>query len=1044
MIWLAGFAAIGLMLAILELDPSQLYTLSTIRYQVNSEHWQAAAYFVLAIIALLWLGFYLLQLMAKRNNWQHTSLFRSVSSPKKSSHKKSSQILESQPLYHTPLTELYHQGFIASIVKISIGLLFLLAVFCHSVAQRLAFIESSPQKTLYVQAMVMPIGLSDKRLKVEDKSVVQGYRQLVQLSDIEFDSLQVIGDKAKTVLPYSNQFGSTIDNSQLINPFHQPINIDVLTDKASVSLNQAKTVTGLQILPNAMTVMLQSYQIKDEPLNKLAAGQQLRMKLALIPLEVKDKNNPDEFDEYRWLSSRHATAKAFIVDTNYQKVEEVSNLILHQKIDVMRFRFREHFLQLMNERAYSTNSESVHATDFENIDSHNTDSGNNDSNKVDANSEHPGLNQDGVAVTLSLLTGDRSLISDETTALYRFGGISHLLAISGTHVLFLSILCATGATAFINRFMPRLYHFLPRWQCAFIIAALTAFGYALFAGFDVPALRTACMLLLVGVMRYLLAVPAIFKMLLLLAVIMAWSDIFVLWQAGFWLSFVAVAVLVAYSQRWERKQDAKQSLQVSQAFVSPTLSLAGRLGQQLSGLFKLQLWMSIALLPISLWLFGKVSLWGFVVNLFAIGLFGWIIVPLNLLASVLFIIFPNNALADSIWSLLFLILDLLHRLLLTLQEILQYSGWVYTDISVPLLGLFLLLVLPWLLPKGMLSRLLSMAPLVAIAALAYANNNTLKDSVQITVLNPKDSNYAASLIHTQQQAWLLLSEYDNKYQVANASLMALQQQQLVQNLYDQLQEHEISHLTGIIVQTQTAGLAPVVRELNRHLPLSYYWQAGLANHKQQVNKALSGSTLTAQSCHSGKQWPQQQSEQLSAKKLPTKRYDTDDLSLKVLTGWQQVKDSGVWDCVIELSTTQAIYLNEQGSSEQLLAAIHPSNSDSMLVKQSKVDDKRRTEPEVKKNSVVIYSSVESQLGKLWELMCQAQELKVGDSSVQFKPTINEAYWLTPSQSVLDPELIVNFSAKDWKITGESMVPAKLSLTESYLYWQQILATSDAK
>ena len=163
-----------------------------------------------------------------------------------------------------------------------------------------------------------------------------------------------------------------------------------------------------------------------------------------------------------------------------------------------------------------------------------------------------------------------------------------------------------------------------------------------------------------------------------------------------------------------------------------------------------------------------------------------------------------------------------------------------------------------------------------------------------------------------------------------------------------------------------------------------------------------------------------------------------------MTGWQQVKDSGVWDCVIELSTTQAIYLNEQGSNEQLRAAIRPSNSDSMLAKQSKVDDKRRTKPKVEKNSVVIYSSVESQLGKLWELMCPAQELKVGDSSVQFKPTINEAYWLTSSQSVLDRELIISFSAKDWKITGESMVPAKLSLTESYLYWQQTMLSNNSE
>ncbi|MBE8425089.1 hypothetical protein IQA86_19550, partial [Leptospira borgpetersenii serovar Balcanica] len=132
-------------------------------------------------------------------------------------------------------------------------------------------------------------------------------------SDIEFDSLQVISDKADTVTASSNHNGTSTDSAQLINPFYEPRDAAVLTNKKSVSLNQANTVTGLKTLPNAMTVMLQSYQIKDKPLNQLTAGQQLRMKLALIPLELKDKNNPDEFDEYRWLSSRHATAKAFIV-----------------------------------------------------------------------------------------------------------------------------------------------------------------------------------------------------------------------------------------------------------------------------------------------------------------------------------------------------------------------------------------------------------------------------------------------------------------------------------------------------------------------------------------------------------------------------------------------------------------------------------------------------------------------------------------------------------------------------------------------------------
>ena len=405
-----------------------------------------------------------------------------------------------------------------------------------------------------------------------------------------------------------------------------------------------------------------------------------------------------------------------------------------------------------------------------------------------------------MAVTLSLLTGDRSLISDDTTALYRFGGISHLLAISGTHVLFLAMLSAAMVTSLINRVHPSFYNAVPRWQCGFIIAVITAFGYALFAGFDVPAVRTACMLLLVGVMRYFLAVPAIFKMLLILAIAMAWSDIFVLWQAGFWLSFIAVAVLVAYSQRWERDNsyDRTQNKSIS---------------RQLFNLFKLQLWMSVALLPISLWLFGKVSLWGFGVNLIAIGLFGWVIVPLNLLASVIFVVMPSNAIPSLIWSLLFRILDRVHQLLQALQNTFQQSGWLHTEMSLPLMGLLSLMVLPWLLPKAMLNRIFSLLPLMAIGLLLYANptaENEANNPVHISVLNPNHPQLAASLIHNKQQAWLLVSTYEKKYQSEQPVLTVLQQKEVSEVLYDQLKKNNINHLTGVIVQTETSGLAPVV------------------------------------------------------------------------------------------------------------------------------------------------------------------------------------------------------------------------------------------
>ncbi|WP_296406107.1 hypothetical protein, partial [Psychrobacter sp.] len=59
MIWLTGIVAIALMLAILELDPNQLYMLSHSVYQVNSERWQDVSYYLLGAIVLFRLGSYL-------------------------------------------------------------------------------------------------------------------------------------------------------------------------------------------------------------------------------------------------------------------------------------------------------------------------------------------------------------------------------------------------------------------------------------------------------------------------------------------------------------------------------------------------------------------------------------------------------------------------------------------------------------------------------------------------------------------------------------------------------------------------------------------------------------------------------------------------------------------------------------------------------------------------------------------------------------------------------------------------------------------------
>ncbi|MFP3355332.1 ComEC/Rec2 family competence protein, partial [Pseudoalteromonas sp. SIMBA_153] len=53
-------------------------------------------------------------------------------------------------------------------------------------------------------------------------------------------------------------------------------------------------------------------------------------------------------------------------------------------------------------------------------------------------------------------------------------------------------------------------------------------------------------------------------------------------------------------------------------------ALSGRVWQTIKRVFKLQFWLFLTLLPVTLLLFGKASLWGLFINLFAIGLFGWV------------------------------------------------------------------------------------------------------------------------------------------------------------------------------------------------------------------------------------------------------------------------------------------------------------------------------------------------------------------------------------------------------------------------------------
>lgn len=229
------------------------------------------------------------------------------------------------------------------------------------------------------------------------------------------------------------------------------------------------------------------------------------------------------------------------------------------------------------------------------------------------------------ALLQALSVGDTRALSDADWDLMRASGITHLIAISGMHVTLLATLGA-GIAYGLCWLFPTITRRVPRPQLCAVVGLVCATGYALLAGFGVPAQRTLLMLaaLLLGVL--LKRVQTLWQgfALALLAVLIV--DPLVVLSPGAWLSFGAVALLIiVFGQRF------------------PKLSWWREL-------ISAQLLMTLGLLPLSLVFFGQASLAAPFANLIAVPLVSLLIVPLVLAATVL-LLFAQAALAAPLLKL---------------------------------------------------------------------------------------------------------------------------------------------------------------------------------------------------------------------------------------------------------------------------------------------------------------------------------------------------------------------------------------------------------
>lgn len=295
----------------------------------------------------------------------------------------------------------------------------------------------------------------------------------------------------------------------------------------------------------------------------------------------------------------------------------------------------------------------------------------------------PAFGREGGLVALVL--GDGSGLPAADWRILQDTGTVHLMVISGQHIGLIALL-VYGAVAGLARFglWPGLLPWLP-WACGLALGA--ALGYGWLAGFEVPVQRACTMLALVLLWRLRFRQLGIWTPLLAALLLVLLIEPLASLQAGFWLSFAAVAVLL--------------------------LAFAGRLGAWAwwRSLGRAQWAAALGLLPVLLALALPVSISGPLANLLAVPWVGFVVVPLALLATLLL---PLTPLAEGLWWLAGGALELLFLLLEWLAAAVPAWLGARAPLWAWLLGALGVVLL--LLPGGVPLRLLG-APLILLLLL---------------------------------------------------------------------------------------------------------------------------------------------------------------------------------------------------------------------------------------------------------------------------------------------------------------------------------------
>ncbi len=321
-------------------------------------------------------------------------------------------------------------------------------------------------------------------------------------------------------------------------------------------------------------------------------------------------------------------------------------------------------------------------------------------------------------VIKALTMGADDEISGQQWETLRRTGTTHLVVVSGSHIGLIAGMIFFGARRLASRIGRQRW---PPQTVAALAGFVAALLYSALADFAIPTQRALIMIaVLMGSIVWQRHVSSMRVMMTALLLVVLYDPLAVL-SAGFWLSFLAVALIIfALGQRAGTANGRSAILRVNWATA-------------------------LGLAPFLLFFFQRFSLISPLANLIAVPLIGFIIVPVCLAGSLLLLLQDDLGrfvlqIAEWLLKWLWILLDWLAALPLAQWEQIQPPLWT---LPFALLGVLLMIA-----PKGIPARWLGSVLLIPLLS-AQAARPSL-GGVWLTLLDVGQG--LAAVVRTQNHA----------------------------------------------------------------------------------------------------------------------------------------------------------------------------------------------------------------------------------------------------------------------------------------------------